>query len=112
VRSSAKSGTLKPILAVAIIALTARFIPELVEQHGSGTDAGDYYAESIRATLLLGADKPSLEKIHALLFLSYHEWGSGRGATAVRIALIISSLLQLTLMHVKKSSYILVLLFG
>jgi hypothetical protein len=28
-------------------------------------------------------DLPSLDKIHALLFLSLHEWGSGRGARAV-----------------------------
>lgn len=83
VRSSAQSGTLKPLLATTILALTARFIPELVELHGSGTAAGDYFADPIRPILLMGADKPSLEKIHGFLFLSLHEWGSGRGATAV-----------------------------
>ena len=83
VRSSAQSGTLKPLLATTILALTARFIPELVQRHGSGTAAGDYFADPIRPILLMGADKPSLEKIHGFLFLSLHEWGSGRGATAV-----------------------------
>ena len=80
---AAQSGKLKPILAVAILALTARFMPDLVESHGSVQDACDYFGNAIRAELLLEADKPSLDKIHALLFLSLHEWGSGRGARAV-----------------------------
>jgi hypothetical protein len=83
VRLAAKSGELKPILAVAILALTARFMPELAEIYGSGQETCDHFANAIRAELLLEADKPSLEKIHALLFLSLHEWGSGRGARAV-----------------------------
>jgi hypothetical protein len=84
VRSAAKSGTIKPILAVAILALTARFIPELVENHGSPVAACDFFANTIESDLLLQAHKPSLEKIHGLLLLSLHEWGSGRGAKAVR----------------------------
>jgi hypothetical protein len=83
VRSAAKTGELKPTLAVAILALTGRFMPELAEIYGSSQEACDYFANAIRAELLLEADKPSLEKIHALLFLSLHEWGSGRGARAV-----------------------------
>jgi hypothetical protein len=82
-RSAAKDGTVKPILAIAILTLTARFIPQLVKKHGSAVAACDYYANSIRSDLLLNADKPSLEIIHALLFLSMHDWGSGRGARAV-----------------------------
>ncbi|EOO01271.1 putative c6 transcription factor protein [Phaeoacremonium minimum UCRPA7] len=46
----------------------------------------------------MGADKPSLEKIHGFLFLSLHEWGSGRGATAfiyiglaIRVGLLLRS---------------------
>lgn len=85
VRTAAASGTIKPVLAVAIIALTARFIPELATQHGCYMEACDYFAEAIRAELLLAADKPSLERIHALLLLGMHEWGSGRGARAVSI---------------------------
>jgi hypothetical protein len=84
-RSAAQDGTVKPILAIAILALTARFIPQLVKEHGSPVAACDYYANSIRSDLLLQADKPSLEIIHALLFLSMHDWGSGRGARAVSL---------------------------
>lgn len=83
VRSTAKSGEMKPILAIAMLTLTARFIPELAELYGSDQEACDHFANAIRVELLLEADKPSLEKIHALLFLSLHEWGSGRGARAV-----------------------------
>jgi hypothetical protein len=83
VRMAAQSGKLKPILAVAILALTVRFMPDLVECHGSVQEACDYFGNAIRAELLLETDKPSLDKIHALLFLSLHEWGSGRGARAV-----------------------------
>lgn len=85
VRTAAASGTIKPVLAVAIIALTARFIPELATKHGSYMEACDFFAEAIRAELLLAADKPSLERIHATLLLGMHEWGSGRGARAVSI---------------------------
>lgn len=83
IRSNAKCGELNPILAVAILALTARFMPDLVEYHGSAQIACDHFANAIRAELLLEADRPSLDKIHSLLFLSLHEWGSGRGARAV-----------------------------
>ncbi|RFU35518.1 hypothetical protein B7463_g822, partial [Scytalidium lignicola] len=82
IRSNAKTGELKPILAVAILALTARFMPDLVEYHGSVQNACDYFANAIRAELILEADKPSLDKIHSLLLLTLHEWGSGRGARA------------------------------
>jgi hypothetical protein len=83
IRSVLRAGTLDPVLACAILALTARFIPELVEKHGSCIKACDYYADCIRSELLLEAHKPSLEKIHSLLFLSVHEWGCGRGGKAV-----------------------------
>jgi hypothetical protein len=96
VRLAAQSRKLNPILAVAILALTVRFMPDLVERHGSVQEACDYFGNAIRAELLLEADKPSLDKIHALLFLSLHEWGSGRGARAVSSS---STALNMNLIH-------------
>ncbi|OCL14773.1 hypothetical protein AOQ84DRAFT_330475 [Glonium stellatum] len=87
-----------PVLCNAILTLTARFIPQLIEYHRGAQEASEYYANLIRSTLLLEADNPTLERVQALLMLSLHEWGSLRGGRAwiyVGLALQMGFLLRI-----------------
>lgn len=80
-RSSQTEGFL-----LGMLALTARFVPELVQHHtgstGQGRDfeASDFYALALRARLH-GDDlcQPSMMRCQALLMLGMYLWGMCRG---------------------------------
>lgn len=84
------------MLLLGLLALTARFHPDLVHHHCSGTAEGgknrneiyasEYYAIALRS-LLVGdrgvyIGQPNLSKIQALLMLGLHEWGLCKGIKA------------------------------
>ncbi|KKK25372.1 hypothetical protein ARAM_007121 [Aspergillus rambellii] len=83
-----------PLIPLGVLALTARFHPQLVAYHSpssSGTPsnplvASEYYAKVLRSRLA-GANGASLAvvdltRIQALLMLALHEWGMCRGKSA------------------------------
>lgn len=66
-----------------ILALCARFIPKLAEQYGGRLAACEYFASylrrSINCHMIANAD---IGTVQALLLLSFHDWGSGKGTQA------------------------------
>ena len=66
-----------------ILALCARFIPKLSEQYGGSLAACEYFASYLRRSItchmVANAD---LGIVQALLLLSFHDWGSGKGTQA------------------------------
>lgn len=66
-----------------ILALCARFIPELAEEHGGPLAASECFASYLRHTItchmVVNAD---IGMAQALLLLSFHDWGSGKGSQA------------------------------
>lgn len=67
----------------AMLALCAKFIPELITRHGSAAQAGKFYADFVRlelnAKISRGAD---VETIQCLLLIGMYEWGEGAGFNA------------------------------
>ncbi|EPE28343.1 Zn2/Cys6 DNA-binding protein [Glarea lozoyensis ATCC 20868] len=74
------------LLLLGVLALTARYHPELEALHGGPLNASEYYAEALQAALAGPISKiftvQSLEVIQAALMLSLYEWGQTRGLTA------------------------------
>ncbi|KAL2866444.1 putative C6 transcription factor [Aspergillus lucknowensis] len=83
-----------PLIPLGVLALTARFHPQLVAYHspsspGSPSNplaASEYYATALRSRLA-GVDGASLAvqdltRVQALLMLALHEWGVCRGKSA------------------------------
>ncbi|EAU33268.1 conserved hypothetical protein [Aspergillus terreus NIH2624] len=83
-----------PLLPLGVLALTARFHPQLVAYHSPAAPgnpsnplvASEYYATALRSRLA-GADGaslavPDLTRVQALLMLALHEWGMCRGKSA------------------------------
>lgn len=66
-----------------ILALCARFIPKLSEQYGGSIAACQYFASYLRRSItchmIANAD---IGIVQALLLLSFHDWGSGKGTQA------------------------------
>lgn len=66
-----------------ILALCARFIPKLSEQYGGSLAACEYFASYLRRSItchmIASAD---IGMVQALLLLSFHDWGSGKGTQA------------------------------
>lgn len=58
-------------------------MPELITQHGSAAQAGNFYADFVRqelnAKISQGAD---VEIIQCLLLIGMYEWGAGSGFNA------------------------------
>ena len=85
--------TPSPLIPLGVLALTARFHPQLVAYHSPSSPghppnplaASEYYATALRSRLT-GIDAsfevPDLARIQALLMLSLHEWGMCRGKSA------------------------------
>jgi hypothetical protein len=63
-----------------IMALCARFIPELIHKHGGPLAASEHFAAYLRhritAHTIVSLD---LKIAQTLLLLSFHDWGSGKG---------------------------------
>ncbi|KAA8649904.1 hypothetical protein EYZ11_001164 [Aspergillus tanneri] len=83
-----------PLLPLGVLALTARFHPQLVAYHspvppGNPSNplaASEFYATALRSRLA-GVDGaslavPDLTRVQALLILALHEWGMCRGKSA------------------------------
>ncbi|KAL4958015.1 fungal-specific transcription factor domain-containing protein [Aspergillus filifer] len=83
-----------PLIPLGVLALTARFHPQLAAYHSPSSpgnssnpiNASEYYAAALRSRLA-GVDGssfavPDLTRIQALLMLALHEWGMCRGKSA------------------------------
>lgn len=83
-----------PLVLLGVLALTARFHPQLVAYHspssaGSASNpllASEFYAKALRSRLA-GADaanlaSPELTRVQAFLMLALHEWGMCRTKSA------------------------------
>lgn len=92
--SQSSMPDLPPMLLLAFLALTARFHPTLIAHHSPATAnkpsnprvASEYYAAAAKAKLI-GKDgdeigTPEIERVHALLMLTLHDWGNCEGAKA------------------------------
>ncbi|KAK6837426.1 hypothetical protein RU639_001034 [Aspergillus parasiticus] len=90
----AAKSDLSPLIPLGVLALTARFHPQLVAYHspaspGSPSNpslASEFYATALRSRLA-GVDGASLAitdltRVQALLMLALHEWGMCRGKSA------------------------------
>lgn len=85
---------LSPLILLGVLALTARFHPQLVAYHSPATAgnppnpsaASEFYASALRTRLAgsdgLGMVNPDLVHVQALLMLALHEWGMCRGKSA------------------------------
>ncbi|OAX79502.1 hypothetical protein ACJ72_06178 [Emergomyces africanus] len=83
-----------PLILLGVLALTARFHPQLTHYHSPPSPvapcnplvASDFYANALRSRLsgIDGADLTSadISRVQALLMLSLHEWGMCRGKNA------------------------------
>lgn len=94
-----------PLILLGVLALTARFHPQLANYHSPSSSstpsnplvASEFYATALR-NRLGGSDglnlvSPDLSRVQALLMLGLHEWGMCRGKSAwvyVGIAIRIS----------------------
>ncbi|KAL4901877.1 hypothetical protein BDW74DRAFT_159097 [Aspergillus multicolor] len=83
-----------PLIPLGVLALTARFHPQLAAFHSPASPghpsnpllASEYYATALRSRLA-GVDGasltvPDLTRVQALLMLALHEWGMCRGKSA------------------------------
>lgn len=77
------------IFLLGMLALTARFIPDLVAFHSTSDPsdplaASEFYAEAFAARLDAPAltGQPSLERVQGLLMISLYHWGMCRGQRA------------------------------
>ncbi|PYH76208.1 hypothetical protein BO82DRAFT_214394 [Aspergillus uvarum CBS 121591] len=90
----ATKSDLNPLIPLGVLALTARFHPQLVAYHSPSSPgnpsnplvASEYYATALRSRLA-GVDGaslavPDLTRVQALLMLALHEWGMCRGRSA------------------------------
>ncbi|KAF7595108.1 hypothetical protein BBP40_007312 [Aspergillus hancockii] len=90
---AAKSDS-NPLIPLGVLALTARFHPQLIAYHSPPSQgnpsnpvlASEFYATALRSRLA-GVDgaslaTPDLTRVQALLMLALHEWGMCRGKSA------------------------------
>ena len=85
---------LNPLIPLGVLALTARFHPQLVAYHSPASPgnpsnalvASEFYATALRSRLAgvdgSGLAVPDLTRIQALLMLALHEWSMCRGKSA------------------------------
>ena len=74
------------IFLLAMLALTARFIPDLALAYNAADPlvASEYYADAVSARLDAPAlsREPTLERVQALVMISLYHWGMCRGQSA------------------------------
>ncbi|KAE8420750.1 hypothetical protein BDV36DRAFT_306237 [Aspergillus pseudocaelatus] len=67
----------------AIMALCARYIPEMVDQYGSPHRASEYFANVVRENIMsYMAQHPGIDAVHAMILLSLYDWAEGNGFQA------------------------------
>ncbi|GMG06443.1 unnamed protein product [Aspergillus oryzae] len=67
----------------AIMALCARYIPELVDQYSSLYLASEHFADVVRENIMsYMAQHSGIDAVHALILLSLYDWGEGNGFQA------------------------------
>lgn len=83
-----------PLILLGVLALTARFHPQLVAYHSPSAPnnpsnplvASEFYTSALRNRLVgpdgMGLAVPDLTRVQALLMLALHEWGMCRGKSA------------------------------
>ncbi|KPV76194.1 uncharacterized protein RHOBADRAFT_52235 [Rhodotorula graminis WP1] len=74
---STRPDTVSPFLLLAILSISARFVPVLVAQHGSPTRASEHYAARAHDLVLGELVSPSLAAVHALYLLAVHDFCHG-----------------------------------
>ncbi|BAE65146.1 unnamed protein product [Aspergillus oryzae RIB40] len=66
-----------------ILAVCARFIPQLIRRHGSPPSASEHFASYLRSKITCqAATGHDIAVAQALLLLSFHDWGSAKGGQA------------------------------
>ncbi|PGH05566.1 hypothetical protein GX51_02905 [Blastomyces parvus] len=93
-QSPGPASEASPLILLGVLALTARFHPQLTHYHSPPSPvapcnplvASDFYANALRSRLAGtdGVDLTStdISRVQALLMLSLHEWGMCRGKNA------------------------------
>jgi len=74
---STRPDTVSPFLLLAILSISARFVPALVAQNGSPTRASEHYAARAHELLLAELVSPSLAAVQGLYLLGVHDYGNG-----------------------------------
>jgi hypothetical protein len=76
----------------AILAVTGRFIPELVSQHAGPEATGDFYAAKAEIAVMAHVlDDPNPVVVQSLLLISLHHWGACNGSRAWMLAGMLQS---------------------
>ncbi|RAK77030.1 uncharacterized protein BO72DRAFT_429777 [Aspergillus fijiensis CBS 313.89] len=71
------------LLLCAILAVTARFIPEVLRQHGSAARTSRTFADYVRQHIMqYSAQTMDLYSCQALVMLCLYDWGEGEGSRA------------------------------
>ncbi|GAA5823442.1 hypothetical protein JCM3770_006038 [Rhodotorula araucariae] len=72
-----KPTSMSPFLLLAMLAVSARFVPALVAKHGSPVRASDVYAARAHDLVLTEVVEPSVERVQALHLLALHDSAHG-----------------------------------
>ncbi|OGM47194.1 hypothetical protein ABOM_003899 [Aspergillus bombycis] len=76
-------GAIPTLLLCSILALSARFMPELANLHGSPEKASEYFANYTRQNIMSHAmTAMDIHTGQTLLMLSLYDWGNGDGSRA------------------------------
>jgi len=81
------TSSVETTMLYAILAVTGRFIPELVSQHAGPEATGDFYAAKAEIAVMAHVlDDPDPVVVQSLLLISLHHWGACNGSRAWMLA--------------------------
>lgn len=69
--------SVNPFLLLGLLAISARFVPKLVQRYGGSLQATQIMIDRARKLVLQEMYQPSLERIQGFFLLSVAEWGNG-----------------------------------
>ena len=81
------AGSVETARLLAILSVTARFMPSLVSRHGGPEAAGNHYAAIAETAVMARVlDDPDPATVQSLLMISLHHWGTCTGSRAWMLA--------------------------